>query len=318
MNLDWPLVALIQMALISLSVGIGLGLAVRGLRRQNTQMREHIASQPDEAFWQTQVDGLTGDGVEVGVEKLVFKQRIEPHKDYADALAKLLETPDEGCTAEAHTALEGKVADLEAQLEQARTEQQNSSQTISDQTRGLLQQFTKDSRDLMNCIATLQAENADLKAQLESGPTTQAAEASPSAEEASEPPPRAHDNTASDAAAPDAAPAEDHDPTPAPEIPENAEEETDHTDDTHAQTEDAPAAAAPAAPEVASKVSATAHEPQAGATDAPGALDENDVPTLNDSVGANGEPDPTFDGDEIDELLAHPPKAPAAAERAGT
>ncbi len=204
--MEWSVFAVLQMCIITVGVSLAMWLRIRAVNQQNQLLRDHLETQestpenqPDPAEWlQGQLAELAEDDAAAAVCRVVLEQTLNATDDFEQRLQQAIEAsglataaPAEGDTAE----LQARIDELEAALTGA-SEQQNSDH--AEELKALLQQFTHDSREMMSCIQTLEAENAELRELLgdQAPPIVQpepaatqapAAEPEPAADEASAP-----------------------------------------------------------------------------------------------------------------------------------
>ena len=157
--MDWTLVALSQMFLVTVGVSIALGLRIRGVNKLNGELREHAevvnesiatleANQnPSPKEWVAEkVEGLDAEDPHTPLLKLVLEHAAKKNRKFAKEL------PDAVAACGLVAASEGGEAGV--------------SEDQSEDLKNLLQQFTKDSREMMACIQSLEKENASLREQL--------------------------------------------------------------------------------------------------------------------------------------------------------
>ena len=195
--MEWPIFALLQMFLLMLSVTTALTLHIRAIKKQNQTLREHIdhletesadqpaetddASQSPAAWVETYLASLDDELTAKPVLKAMLENALNPDDGFYESLPSLL---SEAGLAEigGDSELKAKIVELEAALATAQAEQQDKGEeeepAQSDELKELLQQFTKDSREMMECIQTLETENMSLREQLtEAGITPKDAQA---------------------------------------------------------------------------------------------------------------------------------------------
>ena len=174
--MEWTLFALLQMFIITVGVSLACLLRMRGTQRQNLQLREHIESleAPDEAAvspdtWVNErIDQLPADDVSTPLIKLVLQHSLQATPDFADKLGETLHQAGLGGGGDADS--DERIAQLEEELSAAKAAvdamPEDSDGERAEELKTLLQQFTKDSREMMACIQSLEAENAQLREQL--------------------------------------------------------------------------------------------------------------------------------------------------------
>ena len=163
--MDWTLVALLQMFIITVAVSTAFGLRIRSVNKQNDELREHaeVASEALEAqkaaqnpkpeeWLKEKIEALPEDDEYTPLQTLVLQHAIKKNKKLSEQLAELVNVGGSDS------------APAEGDAEQ------------SDELKGLLQQFTRDSREMMACIQTLEKENAQLLAELGRSPEPPAAD----------------------------------------------------------------------------------------------------------------------------------------------
>lgn len=176
--MEWTLFALLQMFIITVGVSLACWLRMRGAQRQNQQLREHIegldeqtpADTPSpEAWLSEQIEQLSADDTATPIIRLALQHVLQPVGDLDAALGAAVQ--EAGLTGAAEGGEhETRIAELEAALEAAKaaadTGGEGADGERTEELKTLLQQFTRDSREMMACIQTLEAENAQLREQL--------------------------------------------------------------------------------------------------------------------------------------------------------
>ncbi|MEM7100462.1 MAG: hypothetical protein AAF541_19495 [Pseudomonadota bacterium] len=158
--MDWTLVALSQMGLITLGVSVALGLRIRGIAKQNAELREHAevvneaiaelesTKNPSPKEWVAeQVEALDPENQHTPIIKLVLEHSAKKNKKFNDEIIEAAAAC--GLTAGGESDAGGSATDAQ-----------------SEDLKKLLQQFTQDSREMMACIQALEKENAELREQL--------------------------------------------------------------------------------------------------------------------------------------------------------
>ncbi len=174
--MEWTLFALLQMFIITVGVSLACWLRMRGAQRQNLQLRQHIDSLdvPDEGAvapdtWVNErIDQLPADDPAAPLIKLVLQHSLQATPDFADKLGETLHQAGLGGGGDADS--DERIAQLEEELSAAKAAvdamPEDSDGERAEELKTLLQQFTKDSREMMACIQSLEAENAQLREQL--------------------------------------------------------------------------------------------------------------------------------------------------------
>ncbi len=196
--MEWTLFAILQMFVIATAVGAAFWLRNRQLSLQNKQLRAHISVLESEACgaendaadpqtWLTgKIESITDDQPYAPLLRLILQQQLQARDDFDQGVIEAAEACGLGAAAGEQNAddvnKDAQIADLEQALAQVRLElegmqEEGGEDGQAEELKNLLQQYTKDSRDMMACIQTLEKENAALKAQLE--PDAAAAEPTP-------------------------------------------------------------------------------------------------------------------------------------------
>ncbi len=186
--MEWTIFAILQMFVITLAVSLAFWLRFRQISKQNAELRSHItllqdnrnpANAPDNAnpadpdTWVAEKVAGLAEHPCAPLLQLVLNHQINPQDNFDQALADAARAC--GLSTEAG-AVEGdpdeKVAELEQTVETLRAELETlqaggPDNEDSEELKALLQQYTKDSREMMFCIQTLEKENAALKEQME-------------------------------------------------------------------------------------------------------------------------------------------------------
>lgn len=171
--MEWSIFALVQMFIITVGTCLAFWLRLRGVAKQNEQLRVALQAQKDEttpspAAWvAVQLAALPANGAATPVISLVLKHALDPQGD----IESLLRTAfaEGGLSIDSdHTE---QLATLEAELEAAKAAAEaitepGGEDDRTEELKQLLQQFTRDSREMMACIQTLETENAELRSRL--------------------------------------------------------------------------------------------------------------------------------------------------------
>jgi hypothetical protein len=180
--MEWSIFALLQMFLIALAISTACWLRMRGANAQNAQLREQLENhinQPvsehssPEDWLKAQVQELPADTTGTAVAQLVCAHLLEANPQFEEALIDTMTAAGlanaDSQTDATHTQ---QIAALEAELASLQEASESGGEgERTEELKSLLQQFTKDSREMMACIQTLETENALLKEQL--GETTE-------------------------------------------------------------------------------------------------------------------------------------------------
>ncbi len=173
--MEWSVFAVLQMFIITVGVSLAMWLRIRAVNQQNALLREHFegleAHQGDvptdappaapEDWLQAQLAELAEDDVTAPVRRIVLEQTLNPTDDFQQRLGQAVEAAGLLPELDADgTDLHAQIAALETELAAAR-EGQNTEH--AEELKSLLQQFTRDSREMMACIQTLESENAELR-----------------------------------------------------------------------------------------------------------------------------------------------------------
>lgn len=174
--MEWSIFALLQMFIITIAVSLACWLRMRGLQTQNEALRLRIeetppapaiSEQPSQSEWvQQQIDALDQTHPSSTIVSVALTNLLAPADDFEQTLVDCIR-------ASSILGDDSSTQDLEAELEELRNKlaaaSDNAGETGEDRTeelKALLQQFTKDSREMMACIQTLEKENAQLREQL--------------------------------------------------------------------------------------------------------------------------------------------------------
>ena len=201
--MEWTLFALLQMFIITVAVSLACWMRMRSAQQQNEQLREHIedltensagegdgsADAPSpEAWLSAQIDQLAAEDAATPFLKLALQHILQPVDDIQSALHEVVQQAGFASGADGGDHAE-RIAELEAALEAAKAAADSGAEGEdagrTEELKTLLQQFTRDSREMMACIQTLEAENAQLREQLgDDAPAPQAEQPSEQAAEA--------------------------------------------------------------------------------------------------------------------------------------
>jgi hypothetical protein len=191
------------MSVVTIGVSVALWLRIRAVNGQNTTLREALSTLEEERAKQPDSDEIARQWLQAKIDVLdptddltpmvdrVLRQQIEPSEDFAEAVRGLVAPPtteaglvdadidallndvsadEPAAPAPVSSDEAGRVALLEAQLEEALAEintlKSLTEEDEPEELKALLQQFTRDSREMMACIQALEKENAELRAQL--------------------------------------------------------------------------------------------------------------------------------------------------------
>lgn len=171
--MEWSIFALVQMFIITVGTCLAFWLRLRGVSQQNEQLRQTLEAQNDEsesspAAWvQTQLDALPVDGTTTPVISLVLQHALAPQGDIESQLRRAF--ADGGLAFDADYT--EQIAALQAELETAKAAAEavpecDGENDRTEELKQLLQQFTRDSREMMACIQSLETENAELRSRL--------------------------------------------------------------------------------------------------------------------------------------------------------
>jgi len=171
--MEWSIFALVQMFIITVGTCLAFWLRLRGVSQQNEQLRQALETQNDEstsgpATWvQSQLDALPADGATTPVISLVLQHALDPQGDIESQLRSAF--ADGGLSVDADYT--EQIAALEAELETAKAAAEalpeaGGENDRTEELKQLLQQFTRDSREMMACIQSLETENAELRKRL--------------------------------------------------------------------------------------------------------------------------------------------------------
>ena len=171
--MEWSIFALVQMFIITVGTCLAFWLRLRGVSKQNEQLREALEADNDnttaspEIWVQEQLAALPADGAATPVISLVLKHALAPQGDIESLLRTAMS--DGGLSIDGDHA--EQLATLEAELEAAKAAAEavadgSGEDDRTEELKQLLQQFTRDSREMMACIQSLETENAELRTRL--------------------------------------------------------------------------------------------------------------------------------------------------------
>lgn len=174
--MEWSIFALLQMFIITIAVSVACWLRMRALQAQNEALRLRIedmpaaptnAEQPSPTEWiQQQIDTLDPTHPSSTIVTVALSNLLEPADNFEQTLTDSIRASsilgDDSGTQD----LEAEIEELRSKLESASTSSGEPVEDRTDELKALLQQFTKDSREMMACIQTLEIENAQLREQL--------------------------------------------------------------------------------------------------------------------------------------------------------
>jgi hypothetical protein len=213
--MEWSIFALLQMFIITIAVSMAFWLRMRGIQQQNDALRLHIENlasaptPPENASpteWiQQQIDALDAAQPSSAIVSVALSNLLEPTDNFEQVLTDAI-------LASSMLGDSDRVQELEAELEalsnKLDSESASPGESVDDRNeelKTLLQQFTKDSREMMLCIQTLEAENAQLREQLGLDAETATADSSSTEEATDEAAPTTEQTAAEDTAAENAA-----------------------------------------------------------------------------------------------------------------
>ncbi len=158
------------MFIITVGVSVALWLRIRAVNQQNAELRAQFddlettqeeATAAPEAWLQAQLAALAADDPTAAVRRVVLEQTLNPADDFPERLSQAVAAaglvPEHDADG---TDLQAQIAALETELAASREGQ---STEHAEELKALLQQFTRDSREMMACIQTLESENAELR-----------------------------------------------------------------------------------------------------------------------------------------------------------
>ncbi len=172
--MEWSIFALVQMFIITIGVSLAFWLRYRTVQKQNEQLRSALEAEPDtpvqspETWLREHIATLPADSPATAVLTTALEHTLEPKGD----IESLLKDAISASGWELDTSNTERLAELEAELAAAKAavdalpEDGSGDNDRTEELKLLLQQFTKDSREMMACIQTLETENAQLRAQL--------------------------------------------------------------------------------------------------------------------------------------------------------
>lgn len=172
--MEWSIFALVQMFIITIGVCLAFWLRIRTVQKQNEQLRGALEAQQDapvqspETWLREHIAALPAGSPASAVLTTALKHILEPEDDIETLLREAISAAGWELDS-AHTE---RLAEVEAELAAAQAaiealpEDGSGDNDRTEELKLLLQQFTKDSREMMACIQTLETENAQLRAQL--------------------------------------------------------------------------------------------------------------------------------------------------------
>lgn len=176
-TMDWQLFALSQMGLLAVGISTAFFLHARTLKTQNTVLRRRIAQveatpskqsgesdSPSMKEWvRAHLETLPQEDPAYPIIKAVLRNAIRPKEDFSarfpEIVAKAGFDPGDGLDDQ---ATQDRIIELESQL-QASENSADLNHTQAAELKTLLQQFTRDSREMMACIQHLERENLILR-----------------------------------------------------------------------------------------------------------------------------------------------------------
>ena len=206
--MEWTYVALLQMLLITAGVCTAMWMHVRSFKSQNEELRtflddadrrveearksaENLPKGPIAWEWlKEQLEKIVEEEATSTVQQAVIKHLIKAERKFDQKLIKTIEKAglgggpgdEDGVTTEAQTeqinTLQTEVERLTAELaNQVKTAEgapaENAEEPSHVEMRELLQQFTADAREMMECITAMEKENAELLERLALPPETE-------------------------------------------------------------------------------------------------------------------------------------------------
>ena len=206
--MEWTYVALLQMLLITAGVCTAMWMHVRSFKSQNEELRtllddadqrveearksaENLPKGPIAREWlKEQLEKVVEEEATSTIQQAVIKHLIKAERKFDQKLIKTIEKAglgggpgdEDGVTTEAQTeqinTLQTEVERLTAELaNQVKTAAgapaENAEEPSHAEMRELLQQFTADAREMMECITAMEKENAELLERLALPPETE-------------------------------------------------------------------------------------------------------------------------------------------------
>lgn len=200
--MEWTYVALVQMFLITAGVCSAMWMHVRSFKSQNEELRtfldeadqrveearksaENLPKGPIAREWlKEQLEKVVEEEATSTVQQAVIKHLIKAERKFDQKLTKTIEkaglgggagdgdgAPNEAQTEQINT-LQAEVERLKAELAEGQPAN-NAEDPSNAEMRELLQQFTTDAREMMECITALEKENAELRERLALPPETE-------------------------------------------------------------------------------------------------------------------------------------------------
>lgn len=200
--MEWTYVALVQMFLITAGVCSAMWMHVRSFKSQNEELRnfldeadqrveearksaDNLPKGPIAREWlKEQLEKVVEEEATSTVQQAVIKHLIKAERKFDQKLTKTIEkaglgggagdgdgAPNEAQTEQINT-LQAEVERLKAELAEGQPAN-NAEDPSNAEMRELLQQFTTDAREMMECITALEKENAELRERLALPPETE-------------------------------------------------------------------------------------------------------------------------------------------------
>ena len=206
--MEWTYVALLQMLLITAGVCTAMWMHVRSFKSQNEELRtlldeadqrveearksaENLPKGPIAREWlKEQLEKVVEEEATSTVQQAVIKHLIKAERKFDQKLIKTIEKaglgggPGDGDGATSEAQIE-QINTLQTEVERLTAELANQVKTAAGalaenaedpshaEMRELLQQFTADAREMMECITAMEKENAELLERLAPPPETE-------------------------------------------------------------------------------------------------------------------------------------------------
>ncbi len=206
--MEWTYVALLQMLLITAGVCTAMWMHVRSFKSQNEELRtllddadqrveearksaENLPKGPIAREWlKEQLEKVVEEEATSTVQQAVIKHLIKAERKFDQKLIKTIEKaglgggPGDGDGATSEAQIE-QIDTLQTEVERLTAELANQVKTAAGalaenaedpshaEMRELLQQFTADAREMMECITAMEKENAELLERLALPPQTE-------------------------------------------------------------------------------------------------------------------------------------------------
>ncbi|XOV81459.1 MAG: hypothetical protein ACFHXK_11280 [bacterium] len=171
--MEWTIFALVQMFIITVGTCLAFWLRLRGVSRQNAQLRQALeahneTSDASPAVWvQEQLAKLPADSPTAPIISLILQHALAPGEDLDSLLHQAIADAGFASDAGHQEALAALQAELDATKAAADAIADGSTENDrTEELKQLLQQFTRDSREMMACIQSLETENAALRKRL--------------------------------------------------------------------------------------------------------------------------------------------------------